>query len=242
MKPRQYEELVAKYYQDKGYRIILTPYTNDSGVDIIAEKGEERIAIQAKMYGHTNRKINRNMVFQLKGAMSNSDCNQAVLVTDGQLLSEAEKAAIKIGISIVYLKAKDKFTGKAGPSYKLDSIEGSEMESKKLDDQVSFENIWGKYVIPLAGKEINTQTGSLNKIVRVDWGGIERITKNGNKGKIPIEPFQYAINMMIEGEKLYREEINQKFEGRYSSGVFAILISIPLIRKSTSNPIYLYIK
>ena len=55
MTPDQYEKYVANYFQNKGYKVKQTPYSNDYGVDVFAEKNKEKIAIQAKMFGNSNR-------------------------------------------------------------------------------------------------------------------------------------------------------------------------------------------
>ena len=45
MKPRDFEEFVADYYKNQGYETELTSYTGDYGIDVIAQKGNERIAV-----------------------------------------------------------------------------------------------------------------------------------------------------------------------------------------------------
>ena len=103
MEPREYEELVAKYYQNKGYETELTPYTGDYGVDVIAWKGNERIAIQAKMYGNSQRKVNREAMMQLVGAKEYHECNKAVIATDGECMLDAIEVAKRLNIEILYL-------------------------------------------------------------------------------------------------------------------------------------------
>jgi restriction system protein len=49
--PRQYEELVAAHFREKGYATEITPCGHDYGVDVFATRGREKLAIQAKMYG-----------------------------------------------------------------------------------------------------------------------------------------------------------------------------------------------
>lgn len=68
MTPREYEELVAAYFRAKGYEVQLTPYSNDYGIDVLASRGSQRVAVQARMFGDTARKINRQMVMELHGA------------------------------------------------------------------------------------------------------------------------------------------------------------------------------
>ncbi len=84
MTPEEYEKYVASLYQARGYKTIVTPLSGDWGIDVIATKGTEKIAIQAKMYGRTHRKVNRSNIMELYGAMAFQDCTKAVLATDGE--------------------------------------------------------------------------------------------------------------------------------------------------------------
>ena len=83
MTPREFEQRVSDYYKKQGYETIITPYSGDWGIDVIALKGKEKLAIQAKMYGGTSRKITRQSMMQLYGAMAYKDCTRAVMVTNG---------------------------------------------------------------------------------------------------------------------------------------------------------------
>lgn len=58
MTPYEFENLVCEYYRSKGYKAEVTPYSGDYGVDVFAVKGKEKIAVQAKMYGSSSRKVN----------------------------------------------------------------------------------------------------------------------------------------------------------------------------------------
>ena len=103
MNPRQFEELVCEHFRQQGYETELTTYSNDYGIDGFAIKGKEKIAIQSKMYGHTRRKINRQMVMELHGAKDFFDCSKAVIATDGTSLPDALTVAEKLKIEILYL-------------------------------------------------------------------------------------------------------------------------------------------
>ena len=62
MNPQSFEKYVAGIYEKEGYDVTVTPYSGDYGVDVIAEKGGERIAVQVKQYGGSARKVNRQAV------------------------------------------------------------------------------------------------------------------------------------------------------------------------------------
>jgi restriction system protein len=218
MKPREFEELVCEYFRRQGYKAETTSYSNDYGIDVFASKGKEKIAIQAKMYGNSTRKINRQMVMELHGAKDYFDCTKAIIATDGTFLSDAITVAKKLKIEILYLDS-------------FQSIPNKPQKSNGLD----FDGIWENYIIPLQGKTLKRSNGGTNKVVKADWSGIERITSNGNKGKIKIEIFKQATNKLLRDGFITRDEINQNYPGRASSGIVLILSQVPFF-KITDRP------
>ena len=224
MNPRQFEEFVCEYYCAKGYNAEITQYNNDYGVDIFAIKGKEKIAIQVKMYGHTSRKINRQMVMELYGAKDFFDCTKAIIATNGVLMSDALAVAKKLKVEILYFDGSQTYIA---PKYKVSN-------DSKLDK--TFEQIWEKYIIPLQGKTLTRDNGKSNQILKVDWSGIERVTSNGKNGKIKIEIFKQTVNKLLTDGSITRDYINQNYVGRASSGVILILSQIPFF-KITEKPI-----
>ncbi|MBS3910170.1 MAG: restriction endonuclease [Actinobacteria bacterium] len=217
MNSQQYETLVAEYFREKGYDVQQTPYSNDYGVDCFASKGKERIAVQAKMFGNSTRKINRRMVMELHGAKDYFDCTKASLVTDGVLLDDAVEVAAKLRIEVIYLSAKH-----------LD------LKPQKPAGE-TFAVIWEKYILPLQGITLTRANGKTNKIITADWSGIERLTSNGKQGKINIEIFEFAVNKLLKSGLITRDEINQNCSERVSSGVVLILSQVPFFQQ-TAKP------
>jgi len=218
MNPKQFEELVCEHFRNKGYEANTTSYSNDYGVDVFATKGKEKIAIQAKMYGSGTRKINRQMVMELHGAKDFFDCSKAVIATDGILLSDALEVAKKLKIEVLNING----------SLSL-------ISNKKTFSDKTFEGIWEKYIIPLQGKTLTRESGETNEIVKVNWSEVERITSNGNKGKIKVEIFKQATNKLLTDGSITRDYINQNYVGRASSGVILILSQVPFF-KLTDKP------
>jgi len=218
MNPKQFEELVCEHFRNKGYEANTTSYSNDHGVDVFATKGKEKIAIQAKMYGSGTRKINRQMVMELHGAKDFFDCSKAVIATDGILLSDALEVAKKLKIEVLNING----------SLSL-------ISNKKTSSDKTFEGIWEKYIIPLQGKTLTRESGETNEIVKVNWSEVERITSNGNKGKIKVEIFKQATNKLLTDGSITRDYINQNYVGRASSGVILILSQVPFF-KLTDKP------
>lgn len=225
MTPRQYEIYAAQTFTEKGYEVVLTPQSNDYGVDFFATKSEEKIAVQVKMYGDT-RVINRKAVMELYGAKAFFDCTAAKIITDGVVRKDAVKVAEKLKIEVLYLTPDEGFI-----------TETINMEVPEND----FFEVWKSHIIPLAGTTLYNSQGKPNKLTKIDYTGIERITGNGKSGSIPIEIFRQTYNRIVENGKITRDEINQEFTGRASSGVVLILAQIPFFELQT-NPITLILK
>ena len=215
MTPDQYEKYVANYFQNKGYKVKQTPYSNDYGVDVFAEKNKEKIAIQAKMFGNSNRKINRQMVMEFYGAKDFFNCNKGVIVTNGEIIKNAKEVADKLEIEILFI----------------------DPQSPISKNNSQFDEIWENYIMPLKGKTITRKNGKTNKIIDVDWGGIKRITSNGNQQKIDIEIFKNTIHHILEKGSITRLEINNEYSKRASSGIVLILSQLPMIRLNNTKPI-----
>lgn len=64
---RAFEELIAELFRIKGYEAKRTPWSGDYGIDVVAERGEEKIAIQCK-YQKRDSKISNSVVQKALGA------------------------------------------------------------------------------------------------------------------------------------------------------------------------------
>lgn len=235
MTPQEYEQYVASLYQEKGYKTEVTPLSGDYGIDVIASKGDEKIAIQAKKYGHTSRKVNRAAIMELHGAMAYQHCTKAVLATDGELLEDAIKVAQELNIEILYTSP---MTTKTAPEKNKEQPQNSNEVTQS--QYPSFDEIWHKYIIPLKGKTLYNSRGS-NKILDVNNAGITRITSTNEKGKIDIEGFKFAYNTLIKDGKVTRDYINQQINKRCSSGIVLILKQLPFV-EFINRPITLRLK
>lgn len=234
MTPREFEQLVAKHYQNEGYKTEITPYSGDYGVDIIAQKGEERIAIQAKMYGNSVRKVNRDTVMQLFGAMAYRQCNKAVIATNGTCMADAIEVANRLGVEILYLDS----TGIIERQYE-ESEDEKELPTTDIENVIPFDEMWERYIMPLSGRTI-TNDGLTNKIISVDWGGLKRMSSNGKVSRIRIEEFKIAYDILLAKGSVERTLINQH-ANRCSSAIFLVLAQVPFIRVQ-NNPKKLYLK
>jgi restriction system protein len=82
----QFERFVAALLQSQGYKTILTPATNDYGVDIVAERTGVRIAVQCKRHGEN---LSRDCVSDAVAGKHVYKCGTAMVVTNRRFRSGA---------------------------------------------------------------------------------------------------------------------------------------------------------
>lgn len=212
MLPEEYEHLVAQVLRDEGWDAHVTPYQRDFGVDVIAERDGLRLGVQAKMWARAGRKVAGPEVMQLYGAAAYADCSQAMIVTDSQLLPHALEIAEKLEIQVRNVPSD----GSAERSVACEST------------GLRFGHVWRDHIMPMAHTTLTREKGTSNEILDVDWGWLHRRSSGGKRGRIEIEIFRWVIERMLAGERVSREEINDHYPKRASSGIALILSSTPL--------------
>jgi hypothetical protein len=92
--PFEFEKLVAKLFRRMGYTANVTSKTGDFGIDVIAKRENDIIAIQAKKYSLGNNIGNRT-VQGLLGAMSYKDynANKGIIVATSDFTVQAFEQA-----------------------------------------------------------------------------------------------------------------------------------------------------
>lgn len=96
-----------------------------------------------------------------------------------------------------------------------------------MTDLPTFEQIWAQSITPLVGLRLQYDDGRSMLVVRVDSSGITRQSSNGLMSRIPVEPFEWAVDQLRRRGRVTRAEINEEFPRRYSSAVTAILAQVP---------------
>jgi restriction system protein len=173
------------------------------------------------MYGDTTRRVNREMVMQLHGAKDFFGCTEAVMVTNGDVMHNAHEVATKLRIRIVFLPADCSTV----PACVVTNDTSNESEALARN---IFNEVWTKHVMPLAGKTLTGISGQTNTIISVNWSGVKRLTSGGQLQSIPIEVFRQAVGRILSDGSVTRDEINQEYSKRASSGVVLILSQVPL--------------
>jgi HJR/Mrr/RecB family endonuclease len=89
-----FEQFVSEVLRSHGFATTLTRTVRDHGVDVVAVKNGNRIAIQCKG-GYAKGGIGNNAVLKVVGGKHCYDCEHAVVVSNAFFTSAAKEAALK---------------------------------------------------------------------------------------------------------------------------------------------------
>lgn len=175
---RKFEFLASEYLKQEGFETEVTQGSADWGVDVFAEKDGKRYVVQAKMYGDCKTQVNRRMMMELYGVMHYFDCQGAIVIYNGRIMPDAVKAAVKLGIQLIYLD-----------QHLLDQVQLDE----KLDDAPDvFETIWND-IRQLEGQVIHKSADTYYTIEKVTDGDITYRNKSGNRYRESSDLFRRIV-------------------------------------------------
>lgn len=98
---REFEAAIRVIYEKMGYTVTLTPVTGDFGVDVIAEKGNEKLAIQAKRYSGT---VGVKAVQEAASGAFYYKANKAIVITNSFYTPKAKELASELGVDLINRK------------------------------------------------------------------------------------------------------------------------------------------
>ena len=94
----EFENYVEALFQAEGYRTETTPRSGDYGVDIIASKNKQRIAVQCKHYKKT---LDQTPVREVHAGMSKHGCDIAMVVANRGFTKHAVELARSVGCILI---------------------------------------------------------------------------------------------------------------------------------------------
>jgi len=94
----EFETYVARLLDDRGFAVTTTPHTGDLGVDLVAWKHGDRIAVQCKRHSGT---VSRSAVSDAVAGMQHYGCNSAMVVTNSWFTPGARTLAKSTGCALV---------------------------------------------------------------------------------------------------------------------------------------------
>ena len=92
--PYQFEEEIANLFKKMGYDAHVTAKSGDYGIDVIARKDKDVIAIQVKLFNYGNN-VGNTYVQKLLGSMqlSTLKANKSILITSSDFTIQANEQA-----------------------------------------------------------------------------------------------------------------------------------------------------
>ena len=164
MSDRRFEFFISGLFEEMGYETTVTPKAKDRGVDVIAKKNGEIVAIQCKKYNEKSRVSNKEIA-QLIGSAHYFSATRSIFITTSYYTKNAQEqtknARIKLWDKVdlheyvkTYLLNKDisKFLQHVGDLEKKDRI--TRQNIKKEKDRIAQEKIIqkkAKNVCPYCG-------------------------------------------------------------------------------------------
>jgi restriction system protein len=86
----EFEEYIASLFCNLGYKAHATKKSRDFGVDVVAHKGAERLAIQTKRYSQA---VSLKAVQEVVAGMHKYNCNKSMVLTNNYFTSSAIELA-----------------------------------------------------------------------------------------------------------------------------------------------------
>ncbi|MDD4866966.1 MAG: restriction endonuclease [Mycobacterium sp.] len=93
-----FEGYVATRLRRAGWRVTLTPAVGDYGVDLIAEKDGQCVAVQCKRYG---KSVGVAAVQQVVSGSRHHGCTRSIVVSNQEFTSAAKQLAYTHGCQLI---------------------------------------------------------------------------------------------------------------------------------------------
>ena len=90
MNGQEFEEFVTELFNTLGYQAERTKLSGDQGVDVIAKKGSQTLAIQAK---HYNQAVGNHAIMEVVGGAKYYNATLCYVVTNNYFTKSAKELA-----------------------------------------------------------------------------------------------------------------------------------------------------
>lgn len=90
MRGNEFEELLKAHFEKQGYKVMLTPASNDYGADLVLIKDNSKIVVQAKRY---KDKVGNKAIQEVNGAIGYYKASAGMVITNSYFTSNAENLA-----------------------------------------------------------------------------------------------------------------------------------------------------
>jgi len=130
----EFEAAIAGLYEHKGYEVQITKASGDFGVDVIAKKGSEVLAIQAKRY---SGKVGIKAVQEVSAGAFYYKATKAIVITNSFYTEQAKELAKKTDITLINKKRLANMWESYQPSVGIPTFDLQQYE--KLEKRIKRE-------------------------------------------------------------------------------------------------------
>lgn len=95
MRGIEFENFLSRLFINMGYVSVVTKATQDQGADLLLEKDEEKIVVQAKNYSSN---VGNDAIQEVYSALKYYNCKRALVVTNSFFTKQAIDLAIKLDV------------------------------------------------------------------------------------------------------------------------------------------------
>jgi len=92
--PYEFEEKIAELFEKMGFKVRTTSSSGDYGIDVVAEREEDKVVIQVKKYSSSNF-VGPNPVQRTIGAIPMEDADRAIFITTSSYTKSAKRVEEK---------------------------------------------------------------------------------------------------------------------------------------------------
>ncbi|MBB6713112.1 restriction endonuclease [Clostridium gasigenes] len=86
----EFEDFISKLFKKMGYSTSVTKRSGDQGIDVIVEKGDSKIGVQAKCYSGS---VGNKAIQETVAGLRFYNCNKGLVVTNNYFTKSAVELA-----------------------------------------------------------------------------------------------------------------------------------------------------
>jgi restriction system protein len=158
-----FEELLMEHFKKLGYRAKMTAKTADYGADLILEKDDEKIVVQAKRW---KQNVGVPAIQQVVAAIKHYQADKGMVISNSYFTPNAERLARSNNIE---LWDRDKL---------IDFL--SKARGRQLSEEVTQRSQVAEQICPWCGKKLVLREGKRGKFWGCDSFPRCRFTKSYN--------------------------------------------------------------
>jgi len=100
MTSKQYQNMVTRFLEEKGYDVSIPSRQRDYGVDLLAQKDEKTMGVQVRLYKNGYKATYQNIMNLFAGSRY-LGCGGGLFITNTGVDQEAREVAAKLHVAVM---------------------------------------------------------------------------------------------------------------------------------------------